>query len=342
MEFLKGAQQRELIGGGTFGELWAIKLNKDSPIFAQKISRKVTDITGIHTEVLFLSKLVSKYIPKLVYSGYTPDDKWCTIMQYFTGGTLDYHIEEEIKRKQANEELKINPRHKHYIAFHLACAIEYIHSKRFTHGQAYFFFIFGCNFLVFSDLKPNNIVLTKDGHVRLIDFGLARYVTNEEIRILPRQVAHYSSPEVWNKKPAGLVSDWWPYGVIIAYLYQLRLPFEGNTKDDIQKCAQSGQPFLDDMPHQQIDYVKDFIKKLLVVEPADRLSKVSENEFFGSNGDRVTPLQFRPGVVKIPVVTSSREAKFDTDDPTYYEKLEGHVVRIPSQEYLESEYFKSL
>ena len=43
----------------------------------------------------------------------------------------------------------------------------------------------------FSYLKPNNIVLTRDGHVRLIDFGLATNLNKEPMRILPYQIPQY-------------------------------------------------------------------------------------------------------------------------------------------------------
>ena len=194
----------------------------------------------------------------------------------------------------------------------------------------------------FSDLKPNNIVLTADGHVRLIDFGLAKSHRFQRLQILPHQIAHYSSPEVWNEQPAGLASDWFPYGVIITYLFQLRLPFEGDNIQVIRRRAQSGQPNLDDMPSEYPDSIKKFIKKLLAVEPADRLKQVSSDEFFGLNGDGVTPFPFKPGKIKIPEYTSSKAPIYTTDDISFYERLEGRALRLPSSEFLESKYFESL
>ena len=137
-------EQRRLIGTGTFGEVWTIKVKGQTPLLVQKINRCVTDVAGCLIEVICLSKMNSQYLPKLVYSGYTIDGKWCLIMQYFTGGTLSYHIKEEIARRRIDEKngkrqmnesmLKIAAAQKKYIVYHLARGIEYLHSQKFVHG----------------------------------------------------------------------------------------------------------------------------------------------------------------------------------------------------------------
>ena len=118
----------EFIGGGTFGETWTTKLKGRDPILVKKICRRITDVDSLQMEVLGLCTFDSEYLPDIVYSGYDIDGRWCVIMQYFNGGTLEYHIEEEIKKP------KITPAQKKYIAYHFALAIEYLHGRCFTHG----------------------------------------------------------------------------------------------------------------------------------------------------------------------------------------------------------------
>ena len=134
VEFMKDAKQIECIGAGGYGEVWTMKLKNHDPLLVQKICSNVEHPYSQQTEIYCLTHFHSEYIPKLVYSGYTDDGKWCTIMQYFSGGSLEYHIDEEIRRKKAGMEPKINDQHKKFIAYHLARAIEYIHSKQYTHG----------------------------------------------------------------------------------------------------------------------------------------------------------------------------------------------------------------
>ena len=194
----------------------------------------------------------------------------------------------------------------------------------------------------FSDLKPNNIALTKDGHVRLIDFGLVTLLLDGNLEELPNQIPHYAAPEVWKKKPAGFASDWWAYGVIITYLYQLRLPFDGKTVKEIRKRADSGQPSLDQMRPQWMGNIKIFIKQLLVVDPEKRLSNVSKDKFFGVNGKDVTKLPFKPRNIKTPSVIPTGENLYFSEDQSVYEVLESSAIRIPPADFFASDYYKSI
>ena len=131
---MKQAKQQNLFDAGTFGEAWTMKLRKQSHTFVQKISRRVGTGSSIMSEVLVLSTFNIAYIPRLIYSGYTVDGKWCMIMEFFTGGTLLHHIENKFKRP--NKKGKIEKNQKKYIAYHLALAIEALHERKFTHGYA--------------------------------------------------------------------------------------------------------------------------------------------------------------------------------------------------------------
>ena len=134
-EFMELTERHECIGEGTFGEVWTMKLKKEqSPLLVQKIYKCVNDVRGTMMEAWILSGFNTKYIPKLLYAGYNSDGKWCTIMEYFTGGTLDYHICEEIKRYNDKKPLRIAPKHKKYIAYHLALGIEEFHRLLYNHG----------------------------------------------------------------------------------------------------------------------------------------------------------------------------------------------------------------
>ena len=69
----------------------------------------------------------------------------------------------------------------------------------------------------FSDLKSNNIALTADGNVRLLDFGHSRFV--EEAATLPRGAPIHTAPEITDGRVAGLPSDIYSYGVTLAEMF---------------------------------------------------------------------------------------------------------------------------
>ena len=131
---MKDAKQIECIGAGGYGEAWTMKLKDHDPLLVQKICRSIESVRAQKMEICCLSYLNSEYIPKLIYSGYTEDGKWCTLMQYFSGGTLEYHIYEEIRRQGRLQQPNINDQQKKFIAYHLALAIEYLQQEEFTHG----------------------------------------------------------------------------------------------------------------------------------------------------------------------------------------------------------------
>ena len=92
--------------------------------------------------------------------------------------------------------------------------------------------------LVHRDIKPDNIMLRRDGFVKLLDFGLAR--TADEEPDLQRTDPHmvrgtvfYMSPEQLRGKALDSRSDIWSVGVLLYELVAGRLPFEGDSSSDV-------------------------------------------------------------------------------------------------------------
>lgn len=87
-------------------------------------------------------------------------------------------------------------------------------------------------FIIHRDIKPNNILISADGTVKLADFGLTRKLSNDmTVRAVTRW---YRSPELlMGAKDYGLSVDMWSVGCVFAELF-LRIPlFAGDT--DIQQ-----------------------------------------------------------------------------------------------------------
>ncbi|OQS53482.1 KIN28 [Ecytonucleospora hepatopenaei] len=149
------------------------------------------------------------------------------------------------------------------------------------------------NFILHRDLKPNNLLINKDGILKLADFGLSRKITE---RMTPNAVTRwYRAPEMLlGQTQFGFKSDIWSVGVIMAEMF-LRFPFLA-AETDIQQletiCKVLGTPknyayFDTQMQTFKIrNYPKtnlkniftavsedaiDLLEKMLQINPADRI-----------------------------------------------------------------------
>jgi predicted ATPase len=102
--------------------------------------------------------------------------------------------------------------------------------------------------LVHRDVKPDNIMLRRDGYVKLLDFGLARNNNGPDPDLtktdpyVVRGTVFYMSPEQLRGRPLDTRSDIWSSGVLLYELISGRLPFDGDSTSDVAASILRNDP----------------------------------------------------------------------------------------------------
>ncbi|CAL1546399.1 unnamed protein product [Lymnaea stagnalis] len=132
------------------------------------------------------------------------------------------------------------------------------------------------NNIVHLDLKPQNILLTKpfpEGEIKICDLGFACLTnTGEDIRDIIG-TPDYVAPEVLDYEPLNIQTDMWSLGVLTYVMLTACSPFAGESQQEtFCNITQVKLDFPDDLFADINSLAKDFIEKLLVKKPRDRLT----------------------------------------------------------------------
>jgi serine/threonine protein kinase len=129
--------------------------------------------------------------------------------------------------------------------FELAQAVRYMHG----------------NIIVHRDLKPHNMLLDKDNHVKLCDFGLSTSVSR--LKLEGNTICgtpNYIPPEVYNQKGVTTQADVWSFGCVLFTLLVGVPPFTSYSKDQTEKLITSASY---SMPPDIDPDAADLIRQLL-------------------------------------------------------------------------------
>ena len=99
----------------------------------------------------------------------------------------------------------------------IAIALDYLHSQHF----------------VYRDLKPENVLLDKNGHIRVIDMGLCKHLGRDRSKWSTGGTVSYLPPEVILKKNYTYSADWWALSVLLWELLTGKDPFEGSNEKQV-------------------------------------------------------------------------------------------------------------
>ncbi len=132
--------------------------------------------------------------------------------------------------------------------------------------------------IVHGDIKPGNIMVVEGTTVKVADFGLARSVSNGEVRGISGS-PKYLSPEAARREPLDRRSDMYSLGVTLFELTFGRLPYEnpsGLIQTQILAHLEQPPKFPEPWPAELPERWRDILQTLLAKDPADRYSEYAE------------------------------------------------------------------
>ncbi|XP_052903527.1 RAC serine/threonine-protein kinase [Anopheles moucheti] len=204
-EFLK------VLGKGTFGKVILCREKTTAKLYAIKILKKDViiqkdEVAHTMAESRVLKTTNHPFLISLKYSFQTVD-RLCFVMQYVNGGELFFHLSRE----------RIFPEDRtRFYAAEIISALGYLHS----HG------------IIYRDLKLENLLLDKDGHIKIADFGLCKEdITYGRTTKTFCGTPEYLAPEVLEDNDYGHAVDWWGTGVVMYEMICGRLPFYNRDHD---------------------------------------------------------------------------------------------------------------
>ena len=200
------------------------------------------------------SNLDYPFLASLIFS-FQDKDYIYMIHDLMSGGDLRYWY---IQKKIFNEK---------ECKFLVACiilALEYLHANKIIH----------------RDLKPENIIFDKYGYIHIADFGIAKMLNNEpeEKLIHLSGTPGYMAPETIFKEKHSYTSDFFSLGVIMYEMIFKKRPFIGKNRQEIKEKMAKTQIKIKEIPKGWSPEIIDFINKLLIKNPEERLGNKGFSE----------------------------------------------------------------
>ena len=269
---LEGYRFQRLLGTGGMGEVWlATDVTLGREVAIKLIRQELADDPAFSNRFFNEMKTVAKFrhpnIGRVYGTGRASDGRLAMIMELLEGKSLRQVIE-----AQAPDE-PFNLVRAAYFTIQVLEALQAAHEQGIQH----------------RDIKPENAIVHEDGHVWLVDFGVAtrRQITGEvgNKELAPKQstllgTARFMAPELIEHGKSDERSDLYSVGVMLYFLLTREFPHPG-IDDDNETGILAAHVHLDPKPISEVreecqGAMEAIVAKLLAKEPNKRFQSAEE------------------------------------------------------------------
>ncbi|XP_055601016.1 cAMP-dependent protein kinase catalytic subunit PRKX [Uranotaenia lowii] len=245
---LEDFQILKTIGTGTFGRVCLCRDKVTDKYWAMKILAMADVIRLKQIEHVKNEKNILEEIdhPFIVNMRWHAKDDCCLYMlfEYVSGGELFSYLRNAGRFDNATS---------NFYACEIVLALEYLHALS----------------IVYRDLKPENLLLDREGHLKITDFGFAKKLKDRTWTLCG--TPEYLAPEIIQSKGHNKAVDWWALGVLIYEMVVGYPPFYDDNPFGIYEKILSGK--IEWSRHIE-PIAKDLVKKLLVQDRTKRLGNM--------------------------------------------------------------------
>lgn len=249
---------QELIGMGGMGRIYLARCLKTGALRACKIFCQFAEDFQSQVQEQFQreAQALLKFDHVNIVKGFEKGDvdkAMYLVMEYIDGITLKAYLKEKSDRLLADEALDI--------VIQIARALEHAH-------------IYG---MVHRDIKPDNVMITKEKVVKLCDFGLVKSTQAETQEENVFGTVAYMSPEqIRGAKNIDIRSDIYSLGVLFYRVLFGKLPFVGDSKRICKQHLLENIHFPRESQHPQKKELSKIIRKMMSKAPESRYPSPKE------------------------------------------------------------------
>lgn len=239
----------KLIGKGAFGKV-TLGIHKLSgkqvaiKTFEKSYMKDDFSRKKVFQEVYILKKIHHSNIIRLL-EVFESSKHFFIVMEYAGAGDLLHYVKR--KKRLGEEEAK-------FIFKQIVYGLGHCHCRSVLH----------------RDIKLDNVLLDNERGVKLCDFGVSKIIKKHQMIKEQCGTPAYIAPEIIaDDGYEGFFADIWSLGIVLYAMLQGTVPFKASDMKALHEAIKRGEY---KFPVETTPEAKDLIKKMLVLNPSDRIS----------------------------------------------------------------------